>query len=326
MNKRLFILSFLLTPLLTSCVKQAVIVEKPFFSFSTIFNITMYNEDEKETLKGVSLINKYNSLFDAFNSYQGVNNVYTINHTNDEVVIDASLYEALKIATSYYRDTKGYFNPFLGELSFAYKEAFDKYNEDKILTLPSESYINQCLQNIDEFELIFNDEKNSVQRKGNAQIDLGAFGKGYAIKKVKELFNLNNYKYYFINGGNSSTYFTSKPDGSNFKASIKYLKNKYLEIKNSSIGISSIFEQNIVIDGKNYSHIVNPFNGLNESYYDFTIVKHEDPTLTDVFSTALMVINDKKIIDELSQKFNFDYLIFKDNKEIYSKNIELKNI
>lgn len=322
MKKRLFILSFLSTLVISSC-SSVSIIERPFFSFSTVFNITAYNSKNEDLLKGEALINKYNKLFDAFNSYTNLNNIYTINNTNEEVVIDIELFEALKICDEYYRKTKGYFNPYLGELSFTYKDAFNKYNEDKILKLPDNNYINQCLQNIDEFELIFNIEKNSVQRKGKSKIDLGAFGKGYAISKVKDIFTTLEVSNYFINGGNSSTYFTTKVGDKPFTASLKYLKNKCIEIKNSSLGVSSIFEQHIVVNGINYSHIINPFTGKNETYYDFAIVKHEDPTLTDVFSTVLMLIEDQKVIEEFSNQFNFDYLIYKDNKEVCSKNIEL---
>lgn len=324
MNKRLFILSFLLPSVLSSCANNAIMDERPFFSFSTIFNITSYNSKKEDILKGEALINKYNKYFDAFTSYENLNNIYTINNTNEEVKLDKELYEALKVANEYYIKTENYFNPYIGELSFAYKEAFTKYEEDKILDFPNEEFIKRCLQNIDEFKLIFNDSDFSIQRKGDAKIDLGAFGKGYALNEVKKLFNENEVLNYFINGGNSSTYFTSKVDGTSFKASIKYLSNTYLEIKDASLGISSIFEQLIEADGKLYSHIVNPFTGKSESIYDFVIIKHEDPILTDVMSTVLMIIEDKTKIEDFSTKFGFDYLIYKNSKEVYSKNIELK--
>lgn len=323
MNKRLFILSFLMVPLITSCIQQPVIFEKHFFGFSTVFNITSYNEDDSKVLKGVSLVNKYNNLFDAFNEYENINNIYTINNTNEEVVVNKELFNALELAKYYFEQTKGYFNPYLGELSFAYKEAFNKNNETNILELPSKSFVDSCLQNIDEFELILNKSNFTVQRKGNAKIDLGAFGKGFAIQKVKELFKENDVQYYFINGGNSSTYFTSKVDGSEYKASIKYLNNKYIKIKDASLGVSSVFEQLVEVDGRRYTHIIDPFTGKNESPYDFAIVKHEDPLLTDIFSTVLMILNDEQMIKKFSDEFDFSYSIYKNNEELYSsKDIE----
>ena len=317
MNKKL-IISLITLSLLTSCSKSFELSQKNFFSFQTIVTLNTYDATKENILKIEGLMNKYSKLFDGFNSYDNINNIYTINHSNEEVEVDPLLFEALEIADFYYKETNKYFNPYLGELTFSYKKAYEEYNKNSILNLPSNDFINDSLNNLNNFSLIFNKEEYKIKRNGNCLIDLGAFAKGFALDKVKQLFKELNVNYYFINAGNSSSYFKEKPDNSFYKAGIKYLNRKALLISNNSLGISSIFEQYINVNNKIYSHIINPFNGLSEVFYDFSIVKHESCLITDIFSTVLMLTEKKDVIDKFQEKFAFSYLLYKDNKEIYS--------
>lgn len=320
MKNKLLLINLSILSLLTSCGNVKV-VEKQFFSFSTLFELKAYNTEEENLYKIEALINKYSKLFDGFNSYSNINNIYTINNTNEEVVIDEKLYEALKFADEYYFKSEKYFNPYIGELTFSYKEAF-KNNK-----LPEKKEIESALINLKDFNLEFNDLNKSVKRNGNSKIDLGAFAKGYTLNKVNELVNELNIKHYFINAGSSSSYFSSKPNDEPFKASLRYFTNKGIKVKNTSVGISSIFEQYVEINNKIYSHIINPFTGESKVYYDFSIVETKDSMISDVFSTVLMLLDDKKMIEKFSQEFNFSYVLFKDDKEIYSSNdIEIINL
>lgn len=317
MKHKLFLPFFLVGALVSSC-SSFNINKKTIYGFSTVFDINAYEFDDTSMLKIEALIDTYSKLFDPFNSYRGINNLKTINDTKEEVVIDKKLFNALKKANDFYYQTDKIFNPYLGNLTFAYKESYKKFNETKELVLPTDAFISKELNNLNSFELKFNDENLSVQRIGDSKIDLGAFAKGYVIDELKYYFIDLGCNYYFINGGNSSSFFTSKPNGESYTAGIKYLNKKAIEVKNSSLGISSIFEQFIKVDDIVYSHIINPLTGKPDVSYDFSIVKHESATLTDVFSTVMMVLSDKEQIDYFKNKFGFSYSLFKEGLEIYT--------
>ena len=61
-------------------------------------------------------------LCDYKTSYEGLNNVYTINSSEKEVVVDEFLYDLLKEAVDYQTITEGLYNPFMGNIYAAYDE------------------------------------------------------------------------------------------------------------------------------------------------------------------------------------------------------------
>ena len=303
--------------ILSSCSKKDTFLERMVFGCETLFELKAYNAEESNLEKMLDEILKYSKLFDAFNTYSDLANIATINLTNDEVELDKELYDALKIADDYFHKTKGYFNPYLGELTFAYKDAFSKNQ------IPDENIINSGLSHLKMFKFDFNDEKMSVKRVGESKLDLGAFAKGYLVDKVKEIAKENNVNYYMLSGGSSSNYFSEKPNGDGYKVGIKYANKKYLELKNNSLGVSSIYEQIVEIDGKKYSHIINPFTGKPAMDYAFSLVVDESATLTDVFSTVLMTVNDLSLVEDMAKEFDFSYMLFDIKNNIISQTADL---
>lgn len=330
MKIRKILFPLLTSIVLSSCSQNNILVAKSYFSFATIFGINIYQNAEEKTFRKIeSLLNEYNKLFDSFNEYQGINNVYKINQTNDEIEIDKKLYDALKLADKYYHSSlKDYFNPYLGEFTFYYKNMYETYNKDnsenKVLNLPSKEYIETSLNNLNKFELKFNDETHSVKRNGNSLIDLGAFAKGYVLNELKNFMDKEEIQYYLINGGTSSVYLSKNPNNSKndnkFLVGIRYLDKKGVLVKDTSVGISSIFEQLIEFNNQKYSHIINPLTGLSECNYDFSLVIHDDPILSDIISTSLMLIKNQNELNKIKEEYNFGYMLFKDKKATYSSN------
>lgn len=330
MKIRKILFPLLTSIVLSSCSQNNILVAKSYFSFATIFGINIYQNAEEKTFRKIeSLLNEYNKLFDSFNEYQGINNVYKINQTNDEIQIDKKLFDALKLADKYYHSSlNDYFNPYLGEFTFYYKDMYETYNKDnsdnKVLNLPSKEYIQTSLNNLNKFELKFNDASYSVKRNGNSLIDLGAFAKGYVLNELKNFMKEEEIQYYLINGGTSSVYLSKNPNNSKndnkFLVGIRYLDKKGVLVKDTSVGISSIFEQLIEFNNQKYSHIINPLTGLSECNYDFSLVIHDDPVLSDILSTSLMLIKDQNELNKIKEEYNFSYMLFKDKKVIYSSN------
>lgn len=285
--KKLFIL-----PLLAITFNACSTTGNPhvgkFYCFDTMVEVKLYDTNKNKMRDIHSILESYDALTDNYHA-RDINNVYTINHTNDEVAIDVKLYKLLQTSFSMKEQGITYFNPFVGSLSEKWKTALANGE-----TLSSE-VINSELSKINESSLLFKDN-NTVQRVGSAEIDLGAIAKGYVLDEVHEYLNSIDSKQYLINAGSSSILLGEKntKDGL-FNIGLKDLDNAYLKMKNCVISTSSVSEQGVTIGEATYSHIINPTTGSAINLHDAVIVISNDATIGDVMSTNMM----NNTIDEI---------------------------
>ena len=302
------ILPSLLTILLISCSNAKTATSK-IFCFDTYIDIKLINGNKDNVIDIEDIFYRYDKLSDNYQN-RSINNIYTINQTNDPVVVDEDLYKLLQ--TSFSVDTK-YFNPLCGSLAKKWKDALDK---KEVL---SDAIIEEELDKIVNTHLSFLDG-NKIQKEGPAEIDLGGIAKGYALDVVKSYLDAKEMTQYLINAGSSSILLGEKntKDGL-FNVGLKDINNGYLKLKNCFVSTSSISEQNAVINDVTYSHIINPLTGSALSVNDVVIVVSNNGYQGDALSTSMMM-NTVEEIKELETKFDVKTIVVKDGNIIYQNN------
>ena len=308
--KKIKFISLLFILVLSSCGDS--VVSKTIYPFSTYLTMNFYNENNVDIDYIEDLINEYDKLADPYNSYEGINNVYTINNSSDFIEVDTKLYDLIKYSEDMRIKTSGYFNPLIGNLSLTWKNAI----ENK--ALPNEEIISQELEEIANSSLEFSDGK--IKINGEANIDLGAITKGYVLNVLKDYLKENNISKYLINGGNSSIILGNK-NGGDFKIGINNLSMGF-KAKEISIGTSSVDEQNFTLDNIIYSHIINPFTGSAISKHETIIVMNDNAALMDVYSTVFMML-DLEDIKSICADNDFKVIVI-DNKQITYKDSEIE--
>lgn len=306
--KKLFIIP-LLAIALTSCSINGNPIESKVFCFDTMVDVRLY-DGNKDNIKDIEdILNTYSKLSDNYLA-SDVDNVYTINHTNDEVTIDERLYKLLQASFSVKDTGASYFNPFCGSLAKKWKDVLAKGE-----TLSSE-VINAELGKISSSSLEFK-SNNAVQRTGEAEIDLGGIAKGYALDIVKDYLKNNNSKQYLINGGSSSLLLGEKNTKDGFYSiGLKDLNNAYLKLKNCFVSTSSISEQGVKIGDTTYSHIINPNDGSAINLNDAVVVISDNGALGDALSTSMMN-NTVDEIKAIETQYHVQTIVIKNNEVIY---------
>ena len=203
------------------------------------------------------------------------------------------------------------FNPLCGSLVKKWKESL------KDLQILDETTIAKELAKINSSSILFK-ENNVVQRVGEAEIDLGAIAKGYALDDVKAYFISNSFSKYLINAGYSSILFGEKPgEEGHYNVGLSFLENgSYLKLKKCFFSTSGVSEQGKVINDVTYSHIVNPITGSAINNYDSVMVVTSQGYLGDVLSTVMMMSS----VDEikgLEKKYDAKAIAIKDKKIVY---------
>lgn len=303
--------SLLLLPLisLTSC-KQTTFIEKGVFCFDTYTNIRLYQGDNSNLQYIESILLAYSKFANYYESAD-INNIYTINHTNEEVEIYKEFYKLLESSFEVRSRGAEYFNPIFGSLSEKWKQSLK--NKEVL----SEEVIEEELIKINNSSFEFLDDYK-VHRIGEAELDLGGIAKGYTLDKIKTYLDNNEITQYLINSGKSSILLGEKPENNGFfTIEISDIKGKFFEAKNCFVSTSGNSEQGVKIGDITYSHIVNPFTGSTIMNYDSVIVISDEGYLGDALSTSMMM-NTLDEIKEIETSQNVKTIVIKDGQILYS--------
>ncbi len=302
---------------LVSCQQPAKYISDGVFCFGTYVESRLYQGNQKNLDDIASILNLYSKLSDNF-ILTDVTNVKSINSTEEKVTVKKELYDLLETSFRVMSEGAEYFNPLCGSLSEKWKTALDNK------TVLSESVIQDELAKINNSSFSLSDN-NVVQRSGKAMLDLGGIAKGYTLDLIYDYLKERDITQYLINSGRSSILLGEKPiNNGYFDIELKEIKGRFVLLKNCVISTSGNEEQGVTIEGKKYSHIINPFTGSAECQYDSIKVISEKGYYGDAMSTSLMM-NSLEEIKQIENEHNIKTIVIKDGKIVYShKDIQFR--
>lgn len=301
------LLSTLLIIPLISC-SQASSLESKVFCFDTAIDIRLF-EGEKQNLTDIeNIFSYYDKISDNYKQ-RDVNNVYSINQTNNDVLVDETLYSMLQKSFALKEEIR-YFNPLCGSLAKKWKESL------KSSQILDEATIQSELNKMNNSSVLFKDNY-LIQRLGEAEIDLGAVAKGFALDEVKKYLDSKSFSKYLINSGYSSILLGQKhSDDGLFSVGLSDIDNAYLKLSNCFVSTSGVSTQGVKIDDQIYSHIVNPYTGSAINNYDTVIVVSSSGYLGDAISTSFMLSSIDEI-KQIEQTQNVKAIAIKDKNIVY---------
>src|SRR5262249_53701642 len=102
--------------------------------------------------------------------------------------------------------------------------------------------------------------------KPGMQLDLGGIAKGYAADCALAVLKKYALNRALVAAGGNIAVSSPPPDAGGWKIGIQRVEGgeprRYLFLKDAAVSTSGDFEQYAIIDGKRYSHIVDPKTGL----------------------------------------------------------------
>lgn len=177
------------------------------------------------------------------------------------------------------------------------------------------------------------DEANKTVgfKNENTELDLGGFGKGYALEKIKQMIESSAIKDAFISFGESSVLAMGEhPAGGAWKIGINNYKNPgnsihEFEVTNGSVSTSSNFFLNDEGLLQNHTHIINPKTGKPHEHFTAASVSARSPILAEILSTACLLLSEEKI-RELMEKYDDIEIIKVDYEPEEPKVSEFKSL
>jgi thiamine biosynthesis lipoprotein len=163
-------------------------------------------------------------------------------------------------------------------------------------TAPKEEDIRKAVEKIG-YQKIVMDPKNQTVflPEPGMCIGFGAIGKGYAADKAKELMVSKDVKGGIINASGDLTTWGTKVTGEKWLVGIANPLSKdkvfsWLPVIESSVATSGNYEKFITLNGKKYSHIIDPRTGYPTTGINSVSIFAKQAELCDALATAVFIM------------------------------------
>lgn len=205
------------------------------------------------------------------------------------------------------------------------------WNFDLQMTqLPNEVEAKKAVALINYNNIILNAEQNTVFLKNKGmRIGFGGIGKGYAAEKAKNILIENGITSGIVNAAGDLTTWGMQENGKPWTIGIADPNKKEtlfssFQITNTSVATSGNYEKFVVINGKKYSHTINPKTGFPIEGIKSVSIIAENAEIADALATPVTILGVDVGLDFINQLPNIGCIIINDFDEIYhSKNINL---
>lgn len=312
MLKKIFALLICLCLLCGMCPAHAEMTKysASFFGvFDTVIDVIGYAESEEvfnEELAQVKRIYGHlNELFDNYNAYEGVNNLYVLNQTamNEPVTVEPELFELLLWAQQNQRlYGSSQVNIAMGSVLSIWHE----YRENGLLMpdlaqVPPMDKLQQAAEHTDIFNLVLDTEAMTVfYADPDLRLDLGAIAKGFATEKAAQYLLSSRMPSFIISAGGNVRAGISPADGrKNWGVGVQdpnnvaYGAGGYVDILYLN-GLSAVtsgdYQRYYMVGDKRYHHLISPITLMPTDYCRSVTVITEDSAWADYMSTTLFLM------------------------------------
>ena len=279
-------------------------------AFDTTITIIGYNQTEKDFEKYVNMADErfeeLHQLFDRYNTYEGINNIKTINEIGaiEPVPVKKEIIDLLKISIEWQKESPNTVNIALGSvLELWHDSRADSINNIDQAYLPDISDLKKAAEHTNVDDIIIDEQNNTVfLQDSDLKLDLGAVAKGYATELVKqELLTAGWNSFIISSGGNVSV--ANPPLDENRNSWNIGIQNPAAElpetddeilytlaVNNTSVVTSGDYQRYYIVDGKRYHHIIDPSTLFPADYFSSITVVTPDSGLADFYSTVFFIL------------------------------------
>ncbi len=279
--------------------------------------------------EAIAEISRIEALLTTFNDHSQTNQI-NAKAGIGPVRVDAEVFALIERSLRLSDLTQGAFDITYGSI--------DKrlWNFDATLTqLPDPKTARQLVRLINYRNVLLNVNGSSVFLKEKGmRIGFGGIGKGYAAEQAKRVLREGGVEHGIVNAAGDLTTWGNQPNGQPWTIGIAdpgaTQQNSprqafsYFAISNMAVATSGNYEKFAFIDGKRYSHTIDPKTGLPVSGIKSVTIMAPNAELADALATPVMVMGVRVGLDLINQMRQIACIIIDDNDSLFtSKNIRL---
>lgn len=206
------------------------------------------------------------------------------------------------------------------------------WNFDLNMTsLPDKDLAKKAVELINYENIILNETDKTVFLKNKGmRIGFGGIGKGYAAECAKKILQQNGIESGIVNAAGDLTAWGYQENGEAWTIGIADPNKKEsvfstFNITNTSVATSGNYEKFVIIDGKKYSHTIDPKTGYPISGIKSVTIIAENAEIADALATPVTVMGIEVGLNFINQIPNIGCIIIDEYDKTYSsKNINIR--
>lgn len=292
------------------------------------FEITVVGQNELQADQHITLavaeIKRLERLLTTFDEASQTNQINKLAGISP-VRVDQEVFQLIERSIRISDLTQGAFDLTYGSIDKRF------WNFDTSMTrLPDRTKAREAVKLINYRNIVLDHQNFTVfLRQKGMRIGFGGIGKGYAAECAKWVLQNQGVSAGIINASGDLCTWGKQPNGQPWSIGIADPETRlnpfsYLELDNMSIATSGDYEKFVVIDGKKYSHTIDPRSGYPASGIASVSIISPNAELCDALTTPVMVMGIQNGLHLVNQIRNVGCIILDDHHQLYSsKNIKI---
>ena len=269
------------------------VVRRAHYVMGTIFEITAYGADRKETVRAVeqsfAAIRRTDEIL---SHYRPESDLMRLNRSASQgtVTVDRDLYRVLEEALRFARLSEGAFDVTVGPLVRLWSEAAGR---DRA---PREQEILETRKRVGSAKVELLPQRRVRFAQEDLEITLGAIGKGWAVDQAVAVLRRHGVRDAFVSAGTSTVYALGDDGlGEGWEVSVRNPIHEgdslaTFRIRDQAISTSAAYGRYWEIAGNRFGHILDPRSGQPAVSMLSATVVAPTATAADALSTAAYVM------------------------------------
>ncbi|MDB4924480.1 MAG: FAD:protein transferase [Mucilaginibacter sp.] len=203
--------------------------------------------------------------------------------------------------------------------------------DQKMTALPDKATAKKMVRLINFRNVVLDDENCTVfLREKGMRIGFGGMGKGYAAERAKQIMKQGGVSSGVVNASGDLNAWGLQPNGQKWTIGIANPDSSheifsYMDITDMAVATSGNYEKFIMVDGKKYSHTINPLTGLPVTGIKSVTIITTNAEIADAMTTPVMIMGINTGLNMINQMKGIEAVIIDDYNNLYpSKNINIK--
>jgi FAD:protein FMN transferase len=272
------------------------IVRLSLHAMATRFELVLFGDDPvRLRAAGEQALQEIESLETQLSFYRNDSEITWINSqaAAGPVKIEPRLFQLFSRCAELNKKTCGAFDITVGPLMHAWGFA------DRKPQMPERDILESARRVVGMHNVELSEENCSIRFKRPAvQLDLGGYGKGYAIERAIGILRENGITSAMLHGGTSSVCAIGRPP---MEAAWKIALSapftdsgepSFIELNNDALSVSASHGNSFRLDGHTYGHVLDPRNGKPATRARAAAVTGPSPSDCEALSKALLVLGD----------------------------------